>query len=183
MRRPCRFHLAVVVALPALLGSSCPTPELRPGPVSDGSAQWAWQIAQPRVTAFAADARLYEILGAVIWHDGRLPANTGTWSFVTWSPTLQRELQVTVDHSGTVSTSVRDRTSAPGSGGHPVPAAWANSPVVFQAAEPHRPSDRTTAQLVVFNLETWQTPGLWGINYGSGPNLIVRWDGTYIGTQ
>ena len=163
--------------------ASCPPPALRPGPAFDGSAYWAWQIAEPQTTAFAPDAHLYEVLGAVVYHDGRLPGNTGTWSFVTWSASRQQVFQVTVDHAGVTTTSTRSQATAPGSGGQPVPAGWVNSPVIFQAAEPHRPGSAVTAQLAVFNLGTWATGGQWGINYPGGPNVIVRWDGTFVGTQ
>jgi hypothetical protein len=35
------------------------------------------------VAPFAADAELYEILAVNVFHDGRLPTNTGSWGFVT----------------------------------------------------------------------------------------------------
>lgn len=163
-----------------LVGFSCPTPLPRTGPLFDGSAFWAWQLAQPRVAAFSSDAALYTVLGARVWHDGRLPSNTGDWSFVTWSPSLLKEFQVTVNYDGTVTTDTRDRPNAPGAAGQPVPAGWVNSTIVFQAADPGRHGGDDAATLVVFNISTAPSPGIWGINYPSG-NLGVRWDGTYLG--
>lgn len=163
-----------------LAGFSCPKPVVRTGLLFDGSAYWAWQLAQPKVAAFGSDAVLYSVLGAQVWHDGRLPSNTGDWSFVTWSRSLRKEFQVTVLFDGTLTTSTRDRPGAPGVAGQPVPSGWVNSPQVFQAAEQGRHSGDDVATVVVFNWSTASSPGLWGISYPSGI-LAVRWDGTYVG--
>jgi hypothetical protein len=147
---------------------------------------WARDIAQPLITAFSADAALYSILGAQVFEDGRLPANTGNWSFVTWSPSLLKEFQVTVSYDGSTSTTTRDQATPPSPNGQPVPVGWVNSPDIFQATVPHRPATVTHAPLVVFNFTDFpQVPGeaVWGINYNKPPNQLVKWDGTYIGTQ
>jgi hypothetical protein len=178
-----RWLAPLGIAVLFLSAGSCPDPEGRPGAANDGSAHWAWAIAEPMVAPFAADAELYEILAVNVFHDGRLPTNTGSWGFVTWSPSRQEVFQVNVNYTGSASTETRTRPDAPGSNGQPVPSGWVNSTVVFQAAEPHRPGGTDTAQLVVFNASTWTTPGQWGINYAGSTNVIVQWDGTLIGTQ
>jgi hypothetical protein len=115
-------------------------------------------FAAPLVQAFASDARLYEVLGVNVFHDGRLPSNTGSWGFVTWSPSRHELLQVNVTFTGATTTEIRSRATAPSANGQPIPSDWANSTVIFQAAEPHRPAGRSTAQTVVFNRSTWR-PG------------------------
>jgi hypothetical protein len=170
----------------ALVVVSCPSPQTRPGPAYDGSAYWAWALAQPLVTSFAADAKLYRILGSTIMPDGRLPSNTGAWSFVVWSASHQQEFQVTVSADGHTSTSTTQSSGQTINGGLPVPVGWANSLIVFQAAAPHLAAGVTHSQLAVLNMASYpQAPGqvVWGINYNVGSNQLVRWDGTYIGAQ
>ena len=183
MQPLCRLLLAVVL-LSTFTG--CKNPQTRPGPAFDGSAQWAWNIAQPMVAAFSSDAQIYNILGATIFPDGRLPANTGDWSFVTWSASNHQQFQVTVNFDGTATSSTTNVATTPGVGGTPVPAGWANSIVVFQATVGHRASGVTIANLVVLNEASYPTapgPNVWGINFDVSPNQLVRWDGTYLGTE
>ncbi len=169
-----------------LSSASCPRPEPRTGPSFEGSAKWALNIAQPLINGFAADAKIYSILGANIYKDGRLPANTGDWSFVTWSPSRLEKFQVTVLWDGRTTTSTRSQASPPGATGLPIPAGWVNSTVIFNAAAPHLGSDVRYAVLTVFNLTNFpEAPdqAVWGINFNAGPNQLIKWDGTYIGTQ
>jgi hypothetical protein len=178
--------LLLSAALLSTLTSCKTTPQPRSGSSFDGSAQWAWAVAQPMVTAFATDAQIYNILGAVIFPDGRLPANTGDWSFVTWSPTKHQQFQVTVNFDGTATSSTTNVASAPGVGGTAIPAGWANSIVVFQATVGHRASAVTIANLAVLNVASYPTqpgPNVWAINFDVPPNQLVRWDGTYLGTE
>lgn len=164
----------------------CENPVVRPGPAYEGSAKWALDIAQPEITSFAGDAVLYQILGAMVWKDGRLPSNTGSWSFVCWSNSLDKILQVTVNHQGTNSTSVRDSPDPPSTGsGGPLPNGWVNSLAIF-AAIPAVEVTENFAQLLVVNTTSYpQAPNtaLWAINFAGGRNPLVKWDGQYIGTQ
>jgi hypothetical protein len=171
-----------------LILSNCnpgpPTP--RGGPAFDGSAKWAQNIAQPQINSFAGDAQLYQVLGSLIMKDGRLPTNQGNWSLVTWSPSQQKVFQVTVSFNGTTSTSTRAESSPPTASGQPLPASWANSTNVFAAAGPHLDAGVSQATLAVLNVASYpQAPNqaVWGINFNTGPNQLVKWDGTYIGTQ
>lgn len=191
MLRLMRFSLLAlvfVVGIVSILGTSPvrEDPRQRPGASFNGSAKWALQIAQPVISACAADAQIYQILGAVIWRDGRLPENTGTWSFVSWSPTTREICQVTVDHGGGTRTSTRDSDTAPSTAsGGVIPAAWVNSTAVFSAI-PGAEITRDSAQLVVFNVASYDeapNTAVWGINFAGGKNPLVRWDGYYIGTQ
>jgi len=169
-----------------VLSASCSQPVLRPYPVFEGSAKWALNIAQPSITAFAADAHLYNILGTMIYKDGRLPNNTGNWSFVAWSANQQKEFQVTVKYDGTTSTSTRSVASPPSPNRQPIPSGWVNSTDIFAVLAPHLSGGVTHAQLVVFNLVSYpQAPNqaVWGINFNQGPNQLVLWDGTYLGSQ
>lgn len=181
-----RLVLLSVLAL-ILLGCN-PGPETpRGGPAFDGSARWAFNIAQPRISGFAADAQLYHVQGAMMMKDGRLFANQGNWGFVTWSPTQNQIFSVTVDYNGAVTTSTRAATSPPASAsGLPLPATWANSTDAFAVVAPHLSGSVSKAQLVVLNLVSYsQAPhqAVWAINFDVPPNQLVRWDGTYIGHQ
>lgn len=181
IHRPGLFALAL-----ALVGTmaGCPTPTPRPSG-SDGSARWAFGIAQPEITAFAADAEVRTITGAVVNLDGRLPANTGSWSFVAWSPT-RSTIQVTVAANGTTSTSLR-ADAAPGPGiQRPLPLTWADSLQVFAATTGKRNASASIANLVVLNVASYsQAPNaaVWGINFDAPPNQLVAVNGTYIGPQ
>jgi hypothetical protein len=172
--------LAVVAAI-----AGCPTPTPRPPGGNDGTSRWAFAIAQPKIAAFAGDAQLRTIVGASINADGRLPSNTGSWSFVAWSPT-RSTIQVTVNADGTASSSQRN-DPAPGPGiQQPMPASWADSPQVFGATVGKRDAAAHVANLVVFNLVSYtQAPGkaVWGINFDAGQNQLVAADGTYIGPE
>lgn len=179
-----RVILFVLIFLIGCQG--CKEPKVRLGADFDGSVKWALQKAQPEINNFASDAQIYSILGAMIWKDGRLPANTGTWSFVSWSPSLKKICQVTVSYQGNTSNSIRDGVNPPNTGsGTPLPAGWVNSTVIFSAI-PMQEITKNYAQLVVFNTTSYpQAPNIavWGINYAGGKNPLVRWDGYYIGTQ
>lgn len=181
-----RTTLLLLAGLPLAMAASCPTPTERPGSDFEGSAHWALALAQPHITSFAADARLYTVLGSTIYRDGRLPLDTGTWSFVAWSPSRQEVLQVNVQHDGSTSTTTRSQASAPSHNGQPIPATWANSTVVFAAVAPHLATGTTNAVLAVLNTTSYsQAPNdiVWGINFNTGPNQLVRVDGSYLGPQ
>lgn len=184
---PRRVALASLLVAPLVLGCpGTPTPSPRPGPAFDGSARWALALAQADLDELAPDAELYTVLGALVYEDGRLPPDTGTWSFVGWSPSQQEELQVTVRYDGTISKTMRSTTSPPSHNGLPVPVGWANSTVVFAAVAPHLPSDATHAQLVVFNMASYPPApdeAVWGISYDRGGNHLVSADGSYLGPQ
>jgi hypothetical protein len=172
----------------AIIGASagCPPTTITPRPTgTDGSARWAFAIAQPRIAAFAGDAELRTIIGATVRLDGRIPANTGTWSFVAWSPT-HSTIQVTVDANGVASTTTRTE-AAPGPGIQvPLPASWADSIQVFAATNGHRDPGASIANLVVLNLASYsQAPhkATWGINFNAGQNQLVAVDGSYIGPE
>lgn len=174
-------------ALLAVAGTAgCPLTTVTPRPPgNDGSARWAFAIAQPKVAAIATDAQLRSILGATVLLDGRLPANTGSWSFVTWSPT-HSTIQVTVNASGATSVAQRN-DPAPGPGIEvPLPASWADSTQVFAATSGKRDPGATSANLVVLNVTSYpqaSNKAVWGINFNAGANQLVAVDGTYIGPE
>jgi hypothetical protein len=181
-----RTILLLLASLPLTMAARCQTPTQRPGSDFEGSAHWALAQAQPHISSFAADARLYTVLGSMVYRDGRLPPDTGTWSFVAWSPTRQEELQVNVQHDGGTSTTTRSQASPPSHNDQPIPASWANSTVVFAAVAPHLESGTNHAVLVVLNTTSYpQAPNdtVWGINFDRGPNQLVRVDGSYLGAQ
>ncbi|MDH4223052.1 MAG: hypothetical protein OEV55_05865 [candidate division Zixibacteria bacterium] len=185
---PGRFSRMLLIVLLAgvVLSASCPQPVPRPLPAFEGSAKWALNIAQPLIASFASDAQLYNILGAVIYKDGRLPSNTGDWSFVVWSASQQKQFQVTVKFDGTASTSTRSVTTPPSPSRQPIPNGWINSTEIFAALAPHLVSGVTHAQLVTLNLVNYpQAPNqaVWGISFNQGPNQLIMWDGTYLGHQ
>jgi hypothetical protein len=179
-----RFGISALalVVIGALAG--CPMPTPRP-PGTDGTSRWAFGIAQPVIAAFAADAEVRTILGTTVRLDGRLPANTGAWSFVAWSPTAST-IQVTVDANGTTSTSKRT-DAAPGPGiQRPLPASWADSPQVLAATNGKRAAGATIANLIVLNTTSYaQAPAsaVWGISFDAGPNQLVAVGGAYIGPE
>jgi hypothetical protein len=185
-------QLMVTHVVPLCMGilclfiQGCKPPKVRPGSSFDGSAKWALQIAQPVISDFAVDAQIYQVLGALVWKDGRLPANTGTWSYVSWSASLKKTCQVTVDCQGNSRTSIRDSQNPPNTGSSTtLPVGWVNSTSVFSAV-PGQEITKSYAQLVVFNTTSYpQAPNtaVWAMNFAGGRNPLVRWDGHYIGTQ
>jgi hypothetical protein len=176
-----RSALAALAALASLAIAGCPKPSPRP-PGTDGTARWAFGIAQPKIAAFAPDAELRTIAGAPVSLDGRLPANTGSWSFVAWSPT-RSTIQVIVNADGTTSSSQRTDL-APGPGiQQPLPAGWADSGQVFAATSGKRDPAARLANLVVLNVASYtQAPGkaVWAISFDAGPNQLVAVDGAYL---
>jgi hypothetical protein len=156
------------------------------GAFGDGSAKWALKIAEPLITAFAADVNLYEVFGADVGLDGRLPSNTGDWSFVAWSPTKQTSFQVTVKFDGSTSTTTRNEPSPPSFNGQAVPAGWVDSVDAFAIVAPYLACAATRAQVAVLNVASYaEAPNqsAWAINFDAGQNQLVKWDGTYIGPQ
>lgn len=105
----------------------------RPGPDFDGSAQWAFQIAQHPITRFSTDAQLYCVIGELVRIDGRLSANVGNWSFLLWSNTKQRVFEVTVSHLGKASNTTRNAISPTPPIEQPIPQGWSNSTEIFHA--------------------------------------------------
>ncbi len=184
--RTAQAILLIVAVAILMLVQGCKDPKVRPGASFDGSVHWALQIAQPEITAFAADAQIYQVLAAMVWKDGRLPENTGSWSFVSWSPGLKKICQVTVSYDGGARKSIRESVDPPNSGsGGVIPAGWVNSTTAF-AAIPSGEIAESFAQLVAFNFTSYpQSPNtaLWAINFAGGNNPLVRWDGHYVGTQ
>ena len=175
------FTLAIAAA-----GAGCPPTPVTPRPPgSDGGARWAFGIAEPKIAAIAGDAQLRTIIGSTVQLDGRLPANTGNWSFVAWSPT-HSTIQVTVSASGAVSTTQRN-DAAPGPGIEiPLPASWADSTTAFAATNGKRDPGATIANLVVLNIASYtQAPGkaVWGINFNAGANQLIAVNGSYIGPE
>lgn len=174
------FALAVC----AVTAGCPPTPNIPRPPGTDGGAKWAFAIAQPVIHGIAADAELRTVIGAAVNLDGRIPSNGGSWSFTAWSPT-RSTIQVTVNASGTTSTTQRTE-AAPGPGIEVPLPAWADSIQVFAATSGHRDAGASIAQLVVLNLASYsRAPGkaTWGINFNAGANQLVAADGTYIGPE
>ena len=183
MLRKTFYAVGLLSAFFVFMGSNCnqPAPVTRPGSPYDGSAFWTRDLAQPLIANFAADAQLYNVMGAQVMVDGRLPANLGNWSIVAWSATRQEEFQVIVRNDGTTTTSTRQQATAPGANNQPIPAGWVNSTVIFSATAGHRDPGASMATLAVFNIATY-TRAAWGLNFNAGENQYVNWDGTYIGT-
>jgi len=181
-----RFETLVLGLLVVAATAGCPPTVVTPRPPgTDGSARWAFAIAQPVIAGIAGDAQLRSIIGASVSLDGRLPANTGNWSFVAWSPT-HSTIQVTVSANGTSSTSQRN-DAAPGPGIEvPLAANWADSIQVFAATNGHRDAGASSATLVVLNMASYsQAPGkaVWGIAFNAGANQLIAVNGAYIGPE
>lgn len=171
-----RFLLLLALA-------GCPAGVERGGDDVTGGARWAYDRARPTM---AADAQLYALLGASIELDGRLPSNTGSWTFITWSATTHEARYITVDAGGTASAEMRTAASGPSASGQPLPDAWADSQDVFAAVRPYLPCEATTAPAAMFNVGTFpEAMGqvAWAINYDAGANQLVKWDATYLGAQ
>lgn len=171
-------RLAAIAALVLLAGCPLPSPVSRP-PGSDGTSRWAWTIAQPVIQGIASDAQLRSIMGMNVFTDGRLPANIGAWSFITWSPSQNRKVQVTVNATGATSTAFSDAEPQ----GPTINPAWADSPQVLGATTGHRDPSASLVNLMVLG---YGQPGAgaqaaWGINFNAGSNQIVSWNGTYVG--
>jgi hypothetical protein len=161
--------------------AGCPAGVERGGDDVTGGARWAYDRARP---AMATDAQLYAILGASIEPDGRLPANTGSWTFVTWSATTHEARSITVVAAGDASAETRTSATGPSASREPLPDAWADSQDVFAAVQPHLPCNVTTAPAAALNVMTYpEAMGqvAWAINYDVGANQLVKWDGTYLG--
>lgn len=171
------LRLIAVAGLVLLAGCPLPAPVSRP-PGSDGTARWAWGIAQPVIQAQASDAQLRGIHGMNVFTDGRLPANIGAWSFITWSPSQNRKVQVTVNASGGTSTALGD--SEPEAGHPPINAAWADSPQVLGATVGHRDASASLVNLMVLGYGHDGPNAAWGINFNAGSNQIVSWNGTWL---
>lgn len=170
-------------AVCALVLIGCAAPAERDVNDQDGGARWAWDIAK---TAAAGDAELYALLGSSVAPDGRLPANIGSWSFITWSASTHETRQITVRPSGTLSTTMRSDATAPSGTGDPLPATWADSKAVFATATPHLPCGVTIANVASLNMVIYpEAPddAAWAIDFDVGANQIVAWDGAYVGPQ
>ena len=180
----------LTAAVIAVILSGCATlsgPAPRPGPLAQGSARWAYAIAQPSIAGFPPDVQLYTIIGGFVYRDGRLPSNTGDWSVVTWSPSLKQVFQVTVKFDGTFFTTTRNENAPPSQNGQPLPQGWADSTDVFAVVAPHLGCGGIShAQVAVLNVASYaEAPNqpVWGINFNVGQNQLVKWDGTYVGPQ
>ena len=176
----------IYIILILISQQSCVEPIYRTGQAFEGSVKWALQKIQPEINNFANDAQIYTIFGAMIWKDGRLPSNTGDWSFVSWSPSLKKTFQVTIDYKESITKSIEDAINPPNTGsGTPLPAGWLNSTEIFSSIPPQAIT-KNYAQLVVFNFTEYsQAPNtaVWVMNFAGSKNPMVRWDGYYIGTQ
>ncbi len=173
--------LCIVIALVACNNATDHT--RRSGSGSDGSAHWALNIAQPLISSFSQDAQLYVVTGAVVQTDGRLFADAGSWSFMTWSATLQKTHTVTVNHDASTTTKTKDAPTAPGRG-QPIPTGWMNSQAIFQVAKPHVNAAPRQVTMTLLNWDDYpEAPGqaVWGLVYSSpGGTHKVTWDGTYL---
>jgi hypothetical protein len=172
-----RMLQLLVLGLVVVLGAACPKGQVRP-PGNDGSARWAADIAQPKITAFASDAQIRTIAGARIAPDGRVFANTGSWAITAFSPSRQEKLEVIVSADGTTSEST---SAATGAGIQaPLPANWINSTDVFTRVRTLVPAfDEAT--LVTFNLTDFggefAGKATWAVNTPGG-NVLVMFDGS-----
>jgi len=176
-------RIVAAVTLGVVIGAlGCNKPVPRPAG-TDGTSRWAYGIAQP---SFGGDYELRQILGGMVFLDGRLPANTGSWSFVAWSPSQQKTRQVTI--AANASVSVSDRNAAPPGPGiaGTLPSTWADSPQILGATDGRRDSNATIAKLMALNVTRFngtQSQAAWGINFDAGNNQLVSVDGTYLGPQ
>ena len=159
----------------------------------EGSAHWALEKAQPEINSFDPNAEIYWIMGAGVWKDGRLPLNTGSWSFTCWSSSRQEICDVVVNYSGNTSTSTRTRTNPPSTGsGQPIPTDWHNSTIIFDAI-PLKEKTDNYANLLTYNLYDYgdvnniaSGKAVWAINFTGGKNPLVMDDDhsvIFIGTE
>ena len=122
----------------------------------------------------------------LVWKDGRLAANQGSWSYVSLSPSRKQKCQVTVGHATTVRKRISDQDDPPSTGSAgSLPKGWVNRTKIFSVV-PTAEITRSFAQMVAFNITSYkQEPNtaVWGLNFDGGNNPLVRWDGTYIGNQ
>lgn len=172
------FVAAVVVT-----GAACVEGQERPDGGNEGSAQWAAERARARLAAFAADAAPRALLAARVAADGRLFANTGTWSVVAFSASRQEKLEVVVDADGTLSETTTAATSVGVQ--DPLPAAWLDSTQIFERARGVVPAFEE-ATIVTFNLTDFggdlAGKATWAINTPGG-NALVSADGTIARKQ
>ena len=177
--------LIAVALLATLSVAGCKDPVSRPAGGTDGTARWAFALASPKMTG---DYELRQILGSQVMVDGRLAANTGSWEFVTWSPSLQSKKQITVGHDGATSESTSsEATPGPGVVKAAIPATWADSPQIINATNGKRAAGATHSPIMIANVTNYPKAtgqAVWGINFdGGGNNQLVGLDGTYIGDQ
>lgn len=180
------LHAILLAAIVCGMGA-CGAVTPRGNGGTDGSARWALAIAEPRLTSFAADAELREIIGSGIALDGRLGTDTGAWSLVAYSTARAQTLQVTVDARGNATSAIRD-AAPPGPGVvRPLPAGWADSVAVFAAIRPHLSASVKAVGLAALNAADYggdvAGQAAWGVSFDQGPNHLVRWDGKYVGPQ
>jgi hypothetical protein len=182
LNKPKYQSLLIIFTLVFLL-QACKDPVHRTGPLYEGSAYWALAIAQPKITAFSSDAKVYSIVGAIIQTDGRLFVDAGGWSFIAYSPSLQKELTAQVIYDGTVTTKTENRTT-PSGRGYPIPDGWLNSTDIFQIVSSHLNGSTSQVNMLVFNWDNYpeaRGQAIWVLSYShSGGNHKVKWDGTYL---
>lgn len=179
------FKVLIIIMIVVLLQACHPKPILRPGPAYEGSAKWGFNIAQPLINEFANDAQLYCITGGTVYYDGRLPRNTGSWHYVTWSPSQQRVFEVTVKYDGTARNTTRNEVLPVPPVEQPIPPEWVNSTNIFSSTTSHQVNDVTYAD-VAFNLgNAPQEPeqAVWSINFHEGQRHLVKWDGSYLSSH
>jgi hypothetical protein len=180
-RRRLAWGLFVVSAI--FWGAACPPGQVRPGPTRDGSARWAVDLAQPRITAFAPDAQVRTIVGARIASDGRVFANVGSWSVAAYSESRHEKLEVIVSANGALSESVSAATDVGVQ--VPLPASWINSTDVFARVRALVPAFEEAA-LVTFNLTDFGAElahkATWAVNTPGG-NVLVLFDGSIARRQ
>ncbi len=164
-----------------------PTPARRTGSSSDGSARWAFDLARERVEAkgFDADNELYVIEGALIWNDGRLPADRGSWHFWFWNESQHLKLEIEVRYDGEILANTETKPQSP-AGRPAMPANWADSTAIFQAAPAFSSNVVDSAMTNLANWPAEPKGAFWviGCILSRGcPVHYVRWDGIYLGDK
>lgn len=142
----------------------------RPGPDFEGSAQWAYKIAQNIIGNFSSDAELYGIVGEKVFRDGRLSENIGSWSFILWSPSEKKILEVTVDEKGVATNTTRNEVSPTPPVEQPIHSGWVNSTDIFKTATKYMPHQigvtfAYSAALNIGNDPNAPDEAVWNVNF------------------
>jgi hypothetical protein len=138
----------------------------------------------PSIQAFDPMAKVYRISGNQVFSDGRLPSNTGTWSFSVWSPCRVEEWWAMVRSDRTVAFPSQEGTAVepPSQSGNPLPTAWADSTTAFKGLVGHAsPNEVGQAEFnglsyVNFSGSVWRFIAPTGTHYLSS-------SGSYLGTN
>lgn len=180
------FFAAMFLLLSGANAQTCCNPPVtgipRTGGGTDGSAQWALAIAQPKLQGCAPDIELRMVIGVRVASNGRLFTNVGSWGIVGYSPSLQQDCQVNVSFDGTSTVQTR-ANAAPGPGVvKPLPPTFADSTVIFAAAVARGGAGAESTLTMLNHVEYTGHPGksAWAVNF-SNANYWFDASGNFLG--